>query len=104
MLCLRAFRRRQLPLTDRWFADAETQRWRGGPGGPGLVPDFRRRPLEGAGGAAEPGRYRWLAWEGDTAVGYAGCDTYDRCATWDGSPGGGGPGPGAPRPNADNHH
>jgi hypothetical protein len=21
-------------------------------------------------------------------VGYAGCDTYDRCTTWDGSPGG----------------
>ena len=23
-----------------------------------------------------------------TAVGYAGCDTYDRCTTWDGSPDG----------------
>ena len=39
-------------------------------------------------GAVETGRYSWLAWDGDTAVGYVGCDTYDRCTTWDGSPDG----------------
>jgi RimJ/RimL family protein N-acetyltransferase len=88
MLRLRPFRRRQLPLTDRWFADADTQRWLGGPGWPGLLLDLHERPLGEYRDAVETGRYNWLAWEGDTPVGYVGCDTYDRCTTWDGSPGG----------------
>jgi RimJ/RimL family protein N-acetyltransferase len=88
MLCLRPFRRCQLPLTDRWFADADTRRWLGGPGWPALVLDLDERPLDEYRGAAETGSYNWLAWEGDTAVGYAGCGTYDRCTTWDGSPDG----------------
>jgi hypothetical protein len=85
MLRLRPFRQRQLRLTDRWFADADTQRWLGGPGWPGLILDLHRRPLEEYRGAVETGRYSWLAWDGDTAVGYVGCDTYDRYTTWDGS-------------------
>jgi hypothetical protein len=44
MLRLRPFRQRQLPLTDRWFADAGTQRWLGGPGWPGLILDLHKRP------------------------------------------------------------
>lgn len=88
MLRLRPFRQRQLPLTDRWFADADTRRWLGGPGWPGLILDLRKRPLGEYRGAVETGRYSWLAWDGDTAVGYVGCDTYDRCTTWDGSPDG----------------
>jgi RimJ/RimL family protein N-acetyltransferase len=88
MLRLRPFRQRQLPLTDRWFADADTQRWLGGPGWPGLILDLHKRPLGEHRGAVETGRYSWLAWDGDTAVGYVGCDTYDRCTTWDGSPDG----------------
>ena len=88
MLRLRPFRQRQLPLTDRWFADADTQRWLGGPGWPGLILDLHKRPLGEYRGAVETGRYSWLAWDGDTAVGYVGCDTYDRCTTWDGSPDG----------------
>jgi RimJ/RimL family protein N-acetyltransferase len=88
MLCLRPFRRSQLPLTDRWFADADTRRWLGGPGWPGLILDLHERPLGEHRGAIETGRFSWLAWEGDTAVGYTGCDTYDRCTTWDGSPDG----------------
>ena len=90
MLRLRPFRQRQLPLTDRWFADADTRRWVGGAGWPGLILDLHKRPLGEYRGAVETGRYSWLAWDGDTAVGYVGCDTYDRCTTWDGSPGGGG--------------
>jgi RimJ/RimL family protein N-acetyltransferase len=100
MLSLRPLRRCQLPLTERWFADADTQRWLGGPGWPGLVLDLQERPLEEYRGAAETGRYRWLAWEDDTAVGYAGCDTYDRCTTWDGSPGGRGVVKAVPVPTA----
>ena len=88
MLCLRPFLRAQLPLTERWFADPDTQRWLGGPGWPGLVLDLHERPLEEYRGAAETGRHSWLAWDGDVAVGYAGCDTYDRWTTWDGAPGG----------------
>ena len=88
MLRLRPFRQRQLALTDRWFADADTRRWLGGPGWPGLILDLHKRPLGEYRGAVETGRYSWLAWDGDTAVGYVGCDTYDRCTTWDGSPDG----------------
>lgn len=74
MLRLRPFRQRQLPLTDRWFADADTQRWLGGPGWPGLILDLLKRPLGEYRGPVETGRYSWLAWDGDTAVGYVGCD------------------------------
>ena len=100
MLCLRPFLRRQLPLTEPWFADPDTQRWLGGPGWPALVLRLQSRPLEEYRGALETGRHNWLAWDGGTAVGYAGCDTYDRWTTWDGRPGGRGvvsalPGPAA---------
>ena len=88
MLRLRPFRQRQLALTYRWFADADTRRWLGGPGWPSLILDLHKRPLGEYRGAVETGRYSWLAWDGDTAVGYVGCDTYDRCTTWDGSPDG----------------
>jgi RimJ/RimL family protein N-acetyltransferase len=88
MLCLRPFRRDQLPLTRPWFADADTQRWLGGPRWPDLVLDLRDRPLGEFRAAVETGRYDWLAWEGDAAVGYIGGTTTDRWTTWEGSPGG----------------
>ena len=46
-----------------------------GPGRPGLILDLQQRPLAEYRGDTEIGRYSWLAWEGDTAVGYTGCDT-----------------------------
>jgi aryl-alcohol dehydrogenase-like predicted oxidoreductase len=67
MLCLRPFRRDQLPLARPWFADADTERWLGGPRWPDLVLDLADSPLGEFRGAIETGRYEWLAWEGDTA-------------------------------------
>lgn len=49
-----------------------------------LILDLHERPLGEYRGAVETGRYNWLAWEDERAVGYAGCGTYDRCTTWDG--------------------
>jgi RimJ/RimL family protein N-acetyltransferase len=88
MLSLRPFRRDQLPLTRSWFADADTQRWLGGPRWPDLVLDLADRPPGEFRGAIETGRHAWLAWDGDTAAGYIGATTTDRWTTWDGSPGG----------------
>lgn len=87
-LRLRPFERQQVPLVDPWFRDADTQRWLGGPGWPSLMLDLTDRPLGAYRGAVETGRYRWLAWDGDTAVGFIDCDTYDRWATWEGGPAG----------------
>ena len=85
---LRPFERRDLPLAEPWFTDADTNRWLGGPRWPQLMLDLADRPLAEFRGGIETGRYRWLAWEGDTAVGYIDCGTYDRWATWEGGPGG----------------
>jgi RimJ/RimL family protein N-acetyltransferase len=87
-LRLLPFDRSQLSLTEPWFADADTNRWLGGPRWPQLVLDISERPLSMYRGAAETGLYNWLAWENGTPVGYIGCDTYDRWTTWDGAPGG----------------
>jgi RimJ/RimL family protein N-acetyltransferase len=87
-LQLRSFEREHLPLVEPWFADAVTQRWLGGPGWPRLMLERAGRPLGEFRGAAETGRYRWLAWDRRTAVGYIDCGTYDRWATWEGGPGG----------------
>ena len=87
-LQLRPFERKHLPLVEPWFADAATRRWLGGPGWPRLMLDRASRPRGEFRGASETGRYRWLAWDQDTAVGYLDCGTYDRWATWEGGPGG----------------
>jgi RimJ/RimL family protein N-acetyltransferase len=87
-LQLRPFEREHLPLVEPWFADAATRRWLGGPGWPRLMPGRASRPLGEFRGAAETGRYRWLAWDQDAAVGYIGCGASDRWATWEGGPGG----------------
>ena len=87
-LQLRPFERKHLPLVEPWFADAATRRWLGGPARPRQMLDRAERPLGEYRGAAETGRYRWLAWDQDTAVGYIDCGTYDRWATWQGGPGG----------------
>lgn len=87
-LRLRRFRRRHLPLAEPWFRDADTQRWLGGPDWPRLMLDLADRPLGEFRGAMETGRYRWLAWDRDMAVGYIDCGTYDRWATWEGGPAG----------------
>jgi RimJ/RimL family protein N-acetyltransferase len=52
--------------------------------------DGARRPLGEFRGAAETGRYRWLAWDRGMAVGYIDCGTYDGWTTGEGGPGGGG--------------
>jgi RimJ/RimL family protein N-acetyltransferase len=83
-LRLLPFERQHLPLTEPWFADADTQRWLGGPDWPRMMLDLAGSPLGEFRGAIETGRYRWLAWEGGTAVGYIDCGTYDRWATWEG--------------------
>ena len=80
----RPFDREHLPLAEPWFTDAGTQRWLGGPGWARLMPGRAGRPLGEFRGAAETGRYRWLAWDRGTAVGYIDCGTYDRWATWEG--------------------
>jgi RimJ/RimL family protein N-acetyltransferase len=87
-LQLRPFERKNLPLVEPWFADAATQRWLGGPAWPRQMLDRTERPLGEFRGAAETGRYRWLAWDHGTAVGYIDCGTYDRWAIWEGGPGG----------------
>jgi RimJ/RimL family protein N-acetyltransferase len=50
--------------------------------------DLADRPLGEYRGAVETGRFRWLAWEQDRAVGYIDCGTYDRWTTWEGGPSG----------------
>jgi RimJ/RimL family protein N-acetyltransferase len=50
--------------------------------------DLADRPLGEFRGAAETGRYRWLAWDQGTAVGYIDCGTYNRWTIWEGGPGG----------------
>jgi RimJ/RimL family protein N-acetyltransferase len=86
-LQLRPFEREHLPLVEPWFTDAGTQRWLGGPGWPRLMLDRADRPLGEFRGAAETGRYRWLAWEG--ARRWA---TSTAAPTIAGPPGEGGPG------------
>lgn len=83
-LRLRPFERHHLPLAEPWFTDPDTQRWLGGPCWPAQMLDLSDRPLGEFRGAVETGRYRWLAWERDTAVGYLDCGTFDRWTTWEG--------------------
>ena len=85
---LQPFERRHLPLAEPWFLDRDTQRWLGGPAWPRQMLDRAERPLGEFRGAAETGRYRWLAWAHGSAVGYIDCGTYDRWTTWEGGPGG----------------
>jgi RimJ/RimL family protein N-acetyltransferase len=87
-LRLRPFQRRHLPLAEPWFTDPETRRWLGGPQWPRQMLDLAGRPLGEFRGAMETGRYRWLAWERDSPVGYVDCGTTDRWTTWEGGPGG----------------
>ena len=87
-LRLRPFERHHLPLVEPWFTECNTRRWLGGPGWPRHMLDLADRPLGDFRGAAETGRYRWLAWDQGTAVGYIDCGTYDRWTTWEGGPGG----------------
>src|SRR5271157_2791070 len=80
---LRRLEREHLRLVEPWFSDVETQRWLGGPDWPRLMVDLADRPLGDFRGAKETGRFRWLAWDGDDAVGYIDCGTFDRWTTWD---------------------
>jgi RimJ/RimL family protein N-acetyltransferase len=87
-LRLRPFERSHLPLAEPWFTDPDTQRWLGGPRWPRQMLDLAGGPLGEFRGSTETGRFHWLAWDQDTAVGYIDCGTYDRWATWEGGPGG----------------
>jgi RimJ/RimL family protein N-acetyltransferase len=87
-LRLQPFEAGQLHLVEPWFNDAETQRWLGGPQWPRQMLDLMTRPLGEYRGARETGRFRWLAWEHEEAVGYIDCGTYDRWTTWEGEEGG----------------
>jgi ribosomal protein S18 acetylase RimI-like enzyme len=82
---LRRFRPEELFLIEPWFLDPETERWLGGPHWPRLMLDLADRPFDEFRGAMETGRFHWLAWVGDAAVGYIDCGTYDRWTTWDGA-------------------
>ena len=81
---LRPFQRRELGLVEPWFSDPEAQRWLGGPDWPYVMLDLADQPLGEFRGARETGRFRWLAWAGETPVGYIDCGTFDRWTTWDG--------------------
>jgi hypothetical protein len=70
---LRPFERGHLPLVALWFDDADRQEWLGRPRSPPLALDLQHRPLGEFRGAIETGRYRWLAWERDKAIGYIDC-------------------------------
>jgi RimJ/RimL family protein N-acetyltransferase len=83
-LQLRPFEASELHVVEPWFNDAETQRWLGGSGWPRQMLDLMTHPLGEYRGARETGRYRWLAWEHATAVGYIDCGTYDCWTTWEG--------------------
>jgi uncharacterized protein (TIGR02231 family) len=85
---LRPFEPGHLPLAQPWFADADTRRWLGGPDWLSEMLDLAGRPLSEFRGAAETGRYRWLAWDEGAAVGYIDCGTCDRWTTWEGGPAG----------------
>jgi RimJ/RimL family protein N-acetyltransferase len=85
---LRPFERGHLPLAQAWFADADTQRWLGGPDWLPEMLDLADRPLSEFRGAVETSRHRWLAWDNRTPVGYIDCGTYDRWTTWEGGPAG----------------
>lgn len=86
-LTLFPFEPDQLSLVEPWFHDGETQRWLGGPGWPRLVLDRAGRPWGEYRGRVEMGSYRWLAWEGHSAVGYIDCGVTDRFTEWDGDHG-----------------
>jgi len=77
-----------LPLVEPWFDDPETRRWLGGPSWPQMSIAHIDAPLSEFRGAHETGRYRFVALDGESPVGYIDCGTYDRWATWDGSIGG----------------
>jgi RimJ/RimL family protein N-acetyltransferase len=81
---LRPFTRELLHLVDPWFDDAETQRWLGGAEWPRRMLDLGDRPLGEFRGAMETGRFRWLAYDGDRAIGYCDAGTFNRWTTWDG--------------------
>jgi RimJ/RimL family protein N-acetyltransferase len=83
-LRLQPFEASELHLVEPWFTDAETQRWLGGPGWPRQMLDLMTHPLGAYRGARETGRFRWLAWEHEEAVGFIDCGTYDRWTTWEG--------------------
>jgi len=85
---LRPFTRAQLPMVEPWFEDPETHRWLGGPEWPRMAVDLADTPLGEFRGAQETGRYRYLAWDGDSPVGYIDCGTSDRWTTWEGGPAG----------------
>jgi len=87
-LRLRPFEASKLHLVEPWFDDAETQRWLGGPGWPRQMLNLMTLPLGEHRGAGETGRFSWLAWEQEEAVGFIGCGTYDRWTTWEGGEGG----------------
>jgi RimJ/RimL family protein N-acetyltransferase len=87
-LRLRPFEASELHVVEPWFNDAETQRWLGGLGWPRRMLDLMTHPLGEYRGARETGRFRWLAWEHEAAVGFIDCGTYDRWTTWEGGDGG----------------
>jgi RimJ/RimL family protein N-acetyltransferase len=85
---LRPCTQAQLPLVEPWFDDPDTQRWLGGPNWPHRSIAMIEAPLGEFRGARETGRYRFVAWDGESPVGYIDCGTYDRWATWEGGTGG----------------
>jgi RimJ/RimL family protein N-acetyltransferase len=83
-LTLRALTSDDLPIALPWFDDPETQRQLGGRNWLKNAVAMADVPLGEFRGAAETGRYRWLALDCELPVGYIDCGVYDRWTTWDG--------------------
>ena len=84
---LRPFAAAQLPLVRPWFEHAEVRRRLGGPDWPArsLRLDERDPAGEEFRGCRVLRAHTWLAWHGESPVGYLGGEVYDRWARWDGS-------------------
>ena len=85
---LQPFEADELHIVEPWFHDAETRRWLGGPEWPRRMLELQTSPLREFRGAQEIGRFQWLGWEDQTAVGYINCGTFDRWTAWEGGEGG----------------
>lgn len=82
---LRPFTRTDLPITQPWFQDDDTQRYLGGYDWPEQMLDLGKH-LVGTEfrGAIQTGVYRYLAESEGRPVGYIDCGTFDRWTTYAG--------------------
>jgi len=84
---LRPFVPKQLAAVRAWFEHPEVRHRLGGPEWPERALSLQQRAHddEEFRGQRVLRSHTWLAWDGDTPVGFLGGDVYDRWTTWDGS-------------------